>query len=306
MQRRSVLSAAAAVVIALGAAACSDSLGPLTSNNPSALFEGQVNDDIAPSVGEEVGSDYAFLSGTDISGSGGSFSANVPGATADQPGGLSANVSVAPPSGSAVWINPACTFDAGTGRFTCPPVTKRSQIYSASYALFDARGVNQSQYDKVTTASINFIVTDSGAVAFSSNGNVFTDTTLRRHNRTISGLAGDPDTVRTWNGTGTASVRSTRAGQIAKSYTLAGNDTLTDVRFRQPRDINPYPLSGTLVKNFTVTRARMASDTVSRTTTRRIVVTFNGTVNVPLQIGANSYILNLDTRKVAAIGQATQ
>lgn len=298
MQRRPLYSAAAAVVLTLGAAACSDSTGPATNQQPSAMFEAQVNTDIAPTAGEEAASDYAFLSGTDISGSGGVFSASVPGATAGLASGFSANVVVPPSTGTGAWISSACTFSAATGRFTCPPVSKGGQTYTASYALFDAKGVNQSAYDKVTTAAINFIVTDSGAVSFSTNGNTFSDTTLRRHNRTVSGLAGDPDTVRTWNGTGTASVRSARAGQIAKSYTLVGNDTTTNVRFRQPRDINPYPLSGMMVKNFTVTRARMATDTVSRTTTRRVVVTFNGTVNVPMQIGSDSYMLNLDTRKV--------
>lgn len=282
-------------LIAAGAVACSDSTAPSTPGS-SASFETQATADLAPSAGEDIASDYTFYSSADLTGSGASFSMSVRGATITG-AGVSASVG-APPPAAAAWISPSCTFDAGTGRFACPPLSKGGQTYTASYALLDANNVPQASYNKVTTASINFIVTDSGAVSFSSNGNTFSDTTLRRHDRTVSGLAGDPDTVHVWNGTGTGSVHSTRTGQISRTYVLASSDTTTGVAFRQPRDINPYPLRGTLVKNYTVTRTREASDTTTHTTTRRVVVTFNGTANVPMSVGGVSYTLNLDTHKV--------
>jgi hypothetical protein len=297
MHSRSFISVAAAIV-AVGAIACSDSTAP-TSGTPtaSAAFETEATADLAPSAGEDAAADYTYFSSADITGSGGSFSINVQGATLTGDG-VSASVNAPPPPAAAAWISPSCTFDAGTGRFACPPVTKGGHVYTTSYALFDANGAVQSSYNKVTTASINFIVTDSGAVAFSNNGNTFSDTTLRRHDRTVSGLAGDPDTVHVWNGTGSGSVRSSRSGQITKRYVLVSSDTVSGVAFKQPRDINPYPLRGTLVKNYTVTRTREASDTTTHTTTRRVVVTFNGTANVPMTVGGVAYTLNLDTHKV--------
>ncbi|HEV2643799.1 MAG TPA: hypothetical protein VGT98_13880 [Candidatus Elarobacter sp.] len=298
MQSRSLIPAVAAALVVAGAIACSgsDSTAP-GSPSAAASFESQASAELAPSAGEDVGSTYSFFSGADVTGSGGAFSVNAPGATLTA-SGASASINAPPPGAAAAWISPSCTFDAGTGRFACPPVTKGGMTFTASYALFDANNVTQSSFDKVTTASINFIVTDSGAVSYSSNGNTFSDTTLRRHNRTVSGLAGDPDTVHVWNGTGTGSVRSSRSGQITKTYVFASTDTVSNVAFRQPRDINPYPLRGTIVKSYTVTRTREASDTTTHTTTRRVVVTFNGTANVPMTVGTESYMLNLDTHKV--------
>ncbi|HEY5086465.1 MAG TPA: hypothetical protein VII66_03815 [Gemmatimonadaceae bacterium] len=227
--------------------------------------------------------------------SGASFSINAPGATIAGVG-ASPSVNVPPSGGSATWISPSCVFNPAIGRFNCPPITKGTQTYTTSYALFDINGTTQSAFDKATTASINFIVADTGQTSYSANSDTFTDTTYRLHNRTVSTLLGD--TVHTWNGSGTGSVHSTRTGQISKVYTFSSIDTASAVRFRQPRDINPYPLGGTFVKNYTVVRTREASDTTTHTTTRQVVVTFNGTVNVPMTINGVAYMLDLDTHKV--------
>lgn len=280
----------------LGAVACSDATAPsATSPSASASFEASVTQDLAPTAGEDIATDYAFMSGADLSGGGASFSVNAPGATIVGTG-VSASVNTPPTSGSATWISPSCVFDAATGRFNCPPMTRGTQTYTTSYALFDANGTTQSSYDRSTTASINFIVADTGETSFNANNNTFTDSTYRLHNRTVSTLLGD--TVHTWNGSGTGSVHSTRTGQISKVYTFASVDTVSGVKFRQPRDINPYPLSGTLVKDYTVTRTRQASDTTTHTTTRQVLVTFNGTATVPMIINGTTYSLNLDTHKV--------
>lgn len=298
MQTRLLLSGIAGAAIVIGAAACSDSTAPATPGS-SGSFDAQVSGDLAPSAGDAIANDYTFYSSADMTGSGAAFSLNAPGARLiDMGSGVSAAVQP-PPRAAAAWISPSCTFDASSGRFTCPAVTKNGQTWTVSYALMDANGAAQSQYDNVTTASINFIVRDTGAVAFTNNGNSFADTVSRRHDRTVSGLAGAPDTVHTWSGSGTSAIRSVRSGQITKAYEFSSSDTTTAVRFKQPRDINPYPLSGTVVRNYTVTRTRFASDTTHRITTRRVVVTFNGTANVPMTVGTDSYTLNLDTHKVA-------
>ncbi|MDQ6738183.1 MAG: hypothetical protein M3Z30_10855 [Gemmatimonadota bacterium] len=297
MNTRSFASALTATLIVAAAVACSDSTAPAGSSaaSASAQFEVAVTPDLAPSAGEDVSTDYAFMSGADMTGSGASFSISAPGATIV---GVapSAIVNTPPSGGAATWISPSCVFNAGTGRFNCPPVKKGAQTYTVSYALMDIKGTTQSAYNKSTTASINFIVADTGATSFSSNGNSFSDTTYRLHNRTVSNLLGD--TVHVWNGTGSGSVHSTRSGQILKIYSFVSVDTATGVAFKQPRDINPYPLRGTMAKDYTVVRTREASDTTTHTTTRHVLVTFNGTANVPMVINGANYTLNLDTHKV--------
>lgn len=301
MRVRHLVPALAA--IAAGAVACSDSTAPASnlSASPAASFQAEASSELAPSAGEAIASDYSFYSSADLTGSGFAFSSSGPSASMMPPMTASPGVSPslnAPQGGTSIWISPSCTFDAATGRFGCPPVTKQGHTFTASYALYDAAGAVQSKYDKVTTASINFIVTDTGATSFSHNDNSFADTVSRRHNRTVSGLAGDPDTVHVWSGTGSTFIHSVRSGQISKSYQLSSTDTTTAVKFRQPRDINPYPLSGTVVRNFVITRTRIGNDTTTRTTTRRVVVTFNGTAEVPMMVGSDTYTLNLETHKV--------
>jgi len=302
MQTRSLLPACLTAAAIFTAIACSDSTAPsLTSPSASASFQTEATADLAPSAGQDVANDFTFMSGADASG-GGAIGVFGSVGTTSINGLVHASV-MAPTTAQAAWISPSCSFSASTGRFDCPPVTRNNHIFTVSYALFDANGVVQSQFNKVTTASINFIVQDTGAVSFSSNGNTFADTSSRIKNATVTGLAGDPDTLHTWNGYGSGSIRSVRSGQISKVYELASTDTLSGVAFRQPRDINPYPLGGTIVRNYNVTRLREASDTTQRTASRRVVVTFNGTVNVPMTVTngdgtVTNYMLNLDTHKV--------
>jgi hypothetical protein len=295
MKSRCTLTTLAAL-LALGAAACSDATAPDGGpSSPGASFEASVTQDIAPTAGEDAATDYAFMSSADLTSSGSSFSVNTPGAALVGGGGASADFNT-PRGRVGFWISPSCTFEAGTGRFYCPPVTRGKQTYTANYALFDSNGTTLSEYDRDITASANFIVADTGESSYSANGNTFSDTTYRLHNRTVSTLLGD--TVHTWYGSGSGSVHSARSGQITRTYVLASVDTASAIRFKQPRDINPYPLSGTFVRNYTVTRTRQASDTTTHTTTRQVVVTFNGTVTVPMTINGDAYLLNLDTHKV--------
>jgi hypothetical protein len=296
MKPRTLTITLSAFVMLLGATACSDSTSPGGSGGQagSDSFDASVTQDLAPSAGEDIATDYSFMSAADMSGGGGSFSIGTQEATVVGDG---VSAAVAPPRGGAsAWISPLCVFDAATGRFNCPPLKLLKQAFTVSYALFDANGTTQSAYDKRTTASINFIVADTGEVSFSWNGNSFSDTTYRLHNRTVSTLLSD--TVHTWNGNGNGYINSSRTGQITKTYSFTSIDTVSAVLFRQPRGINPYPLGGTLIRDYTVVRSRQASDTTTHSATRRVIVTFNGTVDVPMMINDVAYSLNLDTHTV--------
>jgi len=181
--------------------------------------------------------------------------------------------------------------------FVCPTITKGNHTFTASYTVYDGSGTPQSAYDSVTTASIMFQWADTGATAWDFNHGTFGDTSSRHHTATVSNLAGNPDTTHVWNGTGSGHIHSVRSGQITRIYDYQFSDSTQDLVIRLPHDVNPYPLSGTIIKNYTITRTRQASDTTTRTATRRVVVTFNGTSTATMTIGDSTYSVDLDTHR---------
>jgi hypothetical protein len=179
-------------------------------------------------------------------------------------------------------------------------------MVNVSYQFFDTAGVSQMAYDPVTTDSATLTVSDTGAFAFSWFNNSYADTSSHHRHVTLSNLVGDPDTLHIWNGTGSTFDHSVRIGHVSKTYQFTSSDTTINVEILQPRRVHPYPISGTIIRNYDMTRTRVKSDTSSDTSTvtktvhstRRVVVTFNGTVNVPMTVGSDSYMLNLDTHEV--------
>lgn len=293
MNLRSFFPSIGTALLVGGAIACSDSTGP----GVNTAFQAAVTTDLAPSAGAQVASDFAFYGGASSSGTGGSFSMNVP-----TGGTLSSTQSVLPPDHVALsWIDPSCTYNSSTQFFVCPIVSKNSHQYTVSYQLFDSLGTVQSAYNSVSTDSIHFVVFDTAAVAYTWNYNSYADTVSIHRNATLSNLKGNPDTVHVWNGTGAGAGLSIRQGQITRIYQLTSSDTTTDLTFRQPRLLNPYPLSGTIVRNYTIVRTREGSDTTHLIASRRVVVTFNGTVNVPMTVGGTLFMLNLDTHVVTKL-----
>jgi len=264
-----------------------------------------VSADLAPSAGEDVATDYNFYATASGSATGATFARLMPtGGSSGSSTGIFMQRTPAPsPSGltaSAIvaWINPACVYTSATSNFVCPTLTWMGHSLSVSYTLFDSLGVAQSQYSPTLTASVALVVSDTGAVAYTWNNNSFADTSSHHRNVTLSNLLGSPDTLHIWNGVGSTAIHSVRSGQITKTYQLSSNDTTTNVAIRQPHGLNPYPLSGTIVRNYSVVRTKQASDTTTHSATRRVVVTFNGTADVPMTVGTETYSLNLDSHRV--------
>jgi hypothetical protein len=262
--------------------ACSDSTSPTQQSD---AFTQTAIADLAPSAGEDITADLNFYGSAGASAGGASFDLTVEG-----------NQTHTTPR--SAWISPSCTYDDATQFFVCPTVTWFFHTYSAKYQLLDGTDTPQSEYDPSTTAAIHFIASDTSAVSWGLGRVSFQDTSSRHLDVTLSGLAGTPDTVHVWDGTGSGRIHSGRTGQVSKLYDFVFNDTTTALRIRQPRSANPYPLSGTIVKNYTVTRERQAADTTTHTTAVRVMVTFNGTHLVPMTIGDTEYVLDLDTHRV--------
>jgi hypothetical protein len=75
-------------------------------------------------------------------------------------------------------------------------------------------------------------------------------------------------------------------------------DTLKAVTFVDERAAHPYPLSGAAIRVVDYTVLSTGKQTETTTVHKRVVVTFNGTADVPISLGDYSCILHLDTHKV--------
>lgn len=260
-----------AAVVAF-AAACSDSASPTNQ-----VSDSQATADLAISAGNAIATDVGLLVGGETLGMGITFSA-------------------ARDHGSAGLLAiPAGCTQGTDGRYTCTTTTANGLTLTRSFAFYDVAGVIQDRFDATTTASINFQNSISGTVTHDGG----TGTISRQRDMTLSGLAG-AETQRTWNGTGTGTRNFTHTGDRGtRTYAETSNDTTSAVVFNVPRADNPWPQSGTVVHNMTATATVEGTDhSGSRTFSRRAVVTFNGTANVPLQVGTRSCTLNLETKHV--------
>jgi hypothetical protein len=302
MKRSSFFACAVTATVLAATAACSDSSTSPGGANDSG--DPQASADLAPSAGEDIAMDYQFYSAASGGATGsGSFSMNVP------EGGLTPSASIGGMRRGGPgthWFHTQCAFTQESNQFTCPTISLLGHMLDVSYQFFDTAGVAQSAYDASTTDSATLTVSDTGAFAFSWFNNGYADTSSHHRFVTLSNLAGDPDTLHIWNGTGSTFDHSVRTGHVSKTYQLTSSDTTIDLEIRLPRSANPYPISGTIIRNYDMVRTRMKSDTSADTSTvtktvrstRRVVVTFNGTANVPMTVGSDSYMLNLDTREV--------
>src|SRR5206468_2894346 len=107
--------------------------------------------------------------------------------------------------------------------------------------------------------------------------------------------------TRIWNGAGTSSDTTVhKEGAATRTYTGVSVDTLKAVTYSEDRGAKPYPLSGTSIRvmNYTVVSIGKATETT--TVNQRAVVTYNGTKDVPMQVGVFVCTLHLDNHKVDA------
>lgn len=193
----------------------------------------------------------------------------------------------------------ACPYDAGTGRFVCPPVTRGALTLQRSFALFDANGTAQSAYDANLTASANFLVSVNGVhVALLGN-----DTVSRQRNLTVTGLAGT-ETSRMWNGTGTREDGGFRQDtNRVRTYHTTDNVTWSNILVKLPRVSNPWPMSGMVTRQISGTATVVRSGTTRTFTLQKTVtITFNGTRYVPMTVGTALYTLDLMTGHAVKAG----
>jgi hypothetical protein len=115
---------------------------------------------------------------------------------------------------------------------------------------------------------------------------------------TVSGLAGS-ETQRSWSGVGTRSdsAHVTNDG-VARRTRLRSVDRISSVVYALPRSANPFPKSGSITHDITMSStADNGSSSNTRTATRHVVVTFNGTQTASVMVGTTACTLDLVTRK---------
>lgn len=189
-----------------------------------------------------------------------------------------------------------CAYSPASGRFDCPTISGANGLtLERSFAIFGG-GVPQSAYDQLTTDSLNFQVAITGSV--SREGRTAWLNTART--LTLSGLAGN-ETQRSWSGRGVRndSARVTSDG-VARRTRIRSIDRIASVVFALPRADNPFPLSGSITHDITLSStADNGTDTRTREVTRHVVVTFNGTRLVPVLVGDTRCTLDLVTKRMS-------
>lgn len=101
---------------------------------------------------------------------------------------------------------------------------------------------------------------------------------------------------RVWNGFGSSADTSSRREELSsRTYTGLSVDTLKAVTFV---DAQRYPLSGEAIRVVDYTVVSIGKQLETTTVHKRVVVTFNGTADVPISLGDYSCVLHLDMHKV--------
>jgi hypothetical protein len=262
----------AALIVA--AAACSDSSAP-----PSLVSNEQESQDIAETVGDAVSEDMnlLFTGEATLSGLGGNAQAHVAASTA------------------GFWsFSERCPFDATSGRFQCPVVTRGPLTIARSFGLVDEAGAAQSAFDPQLTAAANFQSLITGQV----NRPHWSADVQRERDVTVSGLVGQEST-REWDGLGASAIDAQfDNGEVSRTFQAQSSVTVSDVIVQLPRSQNPWPLSGTITHSVSATRTREGANQVSHSFSRTATVTFNGTQFVTLQVGTRVFTLDLATGEV--------
>jgi hypothetical protein len=202
------------------------------------------------------------------------------------------------PAGCSMLAGPFPRFRcAGERRFD-PRVG--STEYTRTITYYDADGNAQDAFDRRTTARVVFEV-EGLRVWSRSNGRVTqSDSSTISRVAELTGIAGDPDTIRVWNGEGNSSrTWSLTNPALSRTREMVGSQTTEDLIYRLPRSENPYPVSGTITRQVTVTQTKDKDGKVdTRTYTRTVVVTFDGTQFATITINGTEYTLDLATGRV--------
>jgi len=174
-----------------------------------------------------------------------------------------------------------CAFDASAGRNVCAAESRDGLTINRSAQFLAVGGAVQQAFDSATTNTVNARVAVTGT---RTHRNGATSTVEHASDRTVSGLA-TGSTQRTVNGT-SAGRESTSGSDSVGAFTAVrvAADSITGVVIPDPSTANPrpYPTAGTIVRRMQITVTYTGK--AAKTSTRREVVTYNGTNTATLVI----------------------
>lgn len=278
----SSLGATATTLLAAAAVATLAACGDATAPASTSLSDAQIAADVAATAGDAIaGAVLAF--GDDQTAA-----------------GLTASVADVSTTDVAAAVT-GCPYDVASQTHVCSRVTERGLEVTRTYQFRDAAATPMQSYDAANTASIYFTRTADGTVtATTATGVTWTGATHRSDQRTVTGLLGN-ETQRVWNGTGESHDTTDYSGTGGtRHYAGASTETTRDVVMALPRASFPYPQSGTITRTAELTLTITGTRDLTKTVSRTIVATFNGTALVPIQVNDVTCTLHLDTHKVTA------
>lgn len=186
-----------------------------------------------------------------------------------------------------------CLLDPATHLYTCTKSNHDSSTTVRSYGYFDIDGNPMTSFVRGKTAAIRYITKFDGIEAHDST---YKSVSHKLSDLLVSGFLG---TTRIWNGASSGSDTTVhREGIASRTYTGTSADTLKAVTYMEERAANPYPLSGSSIRVMNYTVVSVGKSTETKTVSQRAVVTYNGTKDVPIQLGVLLCTLHLDTHKV--------
>ena len=195
------------------------------------------------------------------------------------------------PQQPAPAVTESCSFDAASLIYSCVRVGDSKRVVK-SYQFLDASGKPMEKFVKGVTEAIHFLVKSDG----SDSGDNFSGVSHSQRDVVESGFLG-PNRV--YNGFGfSADTSSHKEDLVTRKYSGVAVDTLKAVTFVDQRNEHPYPLSGVAIRVVDYTVVSSGTQLETTTVHKRLVVTFNGTADVPISLGDYSCVLHLDTHKV--------
>lgn len=181
-------------------------------------------------------------------------------------------------------LDSACVYAASTGNVTCGPTTRNGLTVTRIHSFKTTAGVAQSAPDS-TTNSERTQITVSGTTTMMRRDSI-TSTVQHRSDRTVTGLAYNA-TGRTVNGTASGTESSSGLNRDGARFTAVrvSGDTTQGLVIPILTTGRSYPTAGNVRREMKVTMT-IAGGTPT-VTTRREVVTYNGTTTATVVITTN-------------------
>ena len=188
------------------------------------------------------------------------------------------------PLGLPLGIPSGCPFVAGSSNFVCGPDSRGDGLSDThSYQFLDASGSPQAAYDSVTTASIKFASSVSGASAGHGRWSQVNDS----RSLVVTGLAGD-EASRAYNGEGSSARQDSLGAPGTPRFLVVCHSTtkVENVVVPKPFARDSWPLSGTIT-NHVVSRGG------ARSVDQLSVLKFNGTEFATMVVNDSTFTVDL-------------